>query len=251
MKKEAVKFVLAIIFCLFFAASSQAVNYYWMDPGQAGNAWNNAAGNWGSSTYVPILAYPTTGDTAYIYKAKECIIGTDMVGAAKALASTVYVGGGIASTNAFLTIKGEAAFATSLTLGNLAAATNSTGTLKIEPGAVLTVPMFLVGVNGTAPAYSTIGDVNMLGGTVNLTAIAAPALSIGASTNGNGTLTMNGGTITTTHAVRCAWGTAAKAKLVINNGAFLNGTTTGTNTYIGAYGLGELEINSGGKLKTL
>ncbi|MFA6186972.1 MAG: LamG domain-containing protein [Phycisphaerae bacterium] len=253
MKKEAVKFVAAIVLCMvFFSASSQASDYYWMDPGVAGDYSWKTIHNWGNSSYVVLGTVPTSSaDAAFIYKSKECIIGTDMVGDAKAVAANVYLGGGIASTNAFLTIKGEAAFTTSLNLGWAAAATNSRGTLNIEPGAVLTVPMFLVGVNGTSPAYSTIGDVNMLGGTVNLTATVAPALSIGASANGNGILTMNGGTITTTHAVRCAWGTAAKAKLVINNGAFLNGTTTGTNTYIGAYGLGELEINSGGKLKTL
>ncbi|MFA6426080.1 MAG: hypothetical protein WCW64_07820, partial [Phycisphaerae bacterium] len=250
MKKE-VKFVLAIVLCMvFFSASSQAVNYYWMNPGQAGNAWNNAAGNWGSSTYVPILAYPTTGDGAFIYKAKECIIGTDMVGAAKALATSVYIGGGIANTNAFLTIKGEAAFATSLNLGWLAAATNSRGTLKIEPGAVVTVPTFVIGYAGAAPAYSTIGDVNMLGGAVNLS-VTNPSLTIGAGVGSNGILTMNGGTITAASQIRLAWGSTGKAKVIVNNGAFLNGTAATSNFYVGAYGLGELEINSGGKVKTL
>ncbi|MFA6185585.1 MAG: hypothetical protein WC770_00005, partial [Phycisphaerae bacterium] len=249
MKKE-VKFVLAIIFCLFFAASSQAVNYYWMNPGQASNDWKDVTGNWGDAAYNPLLNRPTTGDGAFIYKAKECIIGTDMVGVNKALASTVYIGGGIANTNAFLTIKGEAAFATSLNLGWLAAATNSRGTLRIEPNAVVTVPTFVIGYAGAAPAYSTIGDVNMLGGTVNITPLINPSLTIGAGVGSNGILTMNGGTITTLSQIRLSWGSTGKSKLVINNGAFLNGTASTSNTYIGAYGLGELEINSGGKLKT-
>ena len=125
MKRDVIKFVLAIVLCAFFSASSQATNYYWSSPGAGSNAWN-LTGNW------DIANYPTTGDAALIYKAKECIIGTDMVGATKALAANVYVGGGIASSNAFLTIKGEALF-TSLNLGWLAAGTNSRGKLRIDP----------------------------------------------------------------------------------------------------------------------
>ncbi|MFA6426539.1 MAG: hypothetical protein WCW64_10225, partial [Phycisphaerae bacterium] len=248
MKKKVVIIVAAIL-CVFFAASSQATDYYWMNPGIAGNyKWNNATGNWGNASYVAILNYPkTSSDAAYIYKVKECIIGTDMTGATKAVAGTVKVGG-IASTNAFLTIKGQALF-TSLNLGN-AAVTASTGTLRVDPGAALTVPLLCVGYTGTS-AYTSIGTFNMQGGTATLSPAAPPALAIGTSAYGNGIMTMNGGTVSAAHQVRCAWGQPSKGTLTVNNGAFLNGTSTNTNMYFGAYGLGELTINSGGKIKTL
>ncbi|MFA6425558.1 MAG: LamG-like jellyroll fold domain-containing protein [Phycisphaerae bacterium] len=245
MKKEAVKFVLAIVFCVFFAAGSQAAtNYYWNDPNVVGNySWNNAAGNWGSSTYVPILAYPTTGDTAYIYKAKECIIGTDMVGVAKALAANVYVGG-LASTNAFLTIKGEASFAASLRLG-YAAVADSKGTVRIDTGAVVTVPTLVVGSTGTS-TYTSIGDCNLMG-TLNVTS----AIVIGTNVAyGNGVMTVNGGTLNYTgtgNTFILSNLASSKGKLTVNNGAVVNIAST---IYIGKVGIGELIINSGGKVKT-
>ncbi|MFA6186397.1 MAG: LamG-like jellyroll fold domain-containing protein [Phycisphaerae bacterium] len=246
MKKEAVKFVLAIIFCLFFAASSQAVNYYWMDPGQAGNAWNNAAGNWGDAAYNPLSNYPTTVDAALIYKAKECIIGTDMVGAAKALAGAVYVGGGIANINAFLTVKGEASF-TSLNSGWAAAATNSRGTVRIDPGAVVTAPTVIVGNTGTA-AYSTIGDCNVMG-TLNVT-----TLSIGgASAYGNGEMTINGGTVNCTGAAAIIGSSStSKGKLTVNSGGYIfsNGGMNIGHTAPGTTNIGRLTINGTGKVKT-
>ena len=234
MKKEAVKFVLAIIFCLFFAASSQATD--WLDPGVVGdNAWNQPL-NWDTSLF------PTTGGTATIYKAKECIIGTDMVGAAKAAAANVYVGG-LANTNAVLTVKGEAAF-TNLRSCFVGAA-NSTGTLRIDPGAVVTATTFVVGNLGIV-GYTQTGDCNMMGGTINVT--TTPVIGNGA--NANGVMTMNGGTLNYTgtgNAFYIGGATvSAKGKLTVNNGAVVN---FASNLYAPRAGIGEVIINSGGKLK--
>ena len=245
MKRDVIKFVLAIVLCAFFSASSQAVDHYWMDPGQAGNAWNNAAGNWGTPAYAALTTYPTSSaDAALIYKAKECVIGTDMVGATKAVAGGVYVGGGIASSNAFLTIKGEALF-TSLNLGWLAAGTNSRGKLRIDPGAVVTAPTLIIGHTGTA-TYSTVGDVNMMGGILNV----STSLYFGDATYGNGEMTMNGGTLNYTGTggvfLIASYAATSKGKLTVNSGAVIN---SASNTHVGRAGSGELIINGSGKVK--
>jgi T5SS/PEP-CTERM-associated repeat protein len=227
---------------MFFAASSQASDYYWMNPGVVGDSSWKTIHNWGNSFYVVLGTVPTSSaDAAFIYKSKECIIGTDMVGTAKTVAGNVYVGGGIASTNALLTIKGEALF-TSLNLGCLAIATNSTGTVKINPGAVVTSPIISIGNTGTND-YSTIGNVNMMGGTMNVNT----TLSIGNTIYGNGEMTMNGGTVncTGTNSALVGNAAAAKGKLTVNNGASFN--TLGF--FVGNYGTGELILNSGGVVK--
>jgi T5SS/PEP-CTERM-associated repeat protein len=245
MKKEAVKFVAAIVLCAFFSAGSQASDYYWMDPGVAGDYSWKTIHNWGNSSYVVLGTVPTNiADAAFIYKSKECIIGTDMVGAAKAVAGNVYVGGGIANTNAFLTIKGEASF-TNFRSGYSTAA-NSTGMVRIDPGAVINVTTFVVGNTGTA-AYTTIGDCNMMGGTINV----ATTPVIGNAAYANGVMAMNGGTLNYTGAGNAFYigGSAAtaKGKLIVNNGAVVNNAS---NMYVGRGGSGEMIINSGGKVKT-
>ena len=155
----------------------------------------------------------------------------------------MYVGG-LASSNAFLTIKGEAAFATSLNLGWLAVI-NSRGKLRIEPNAVVTVPKFVIGHTGTA-AYSTVGDVNMMGGTLNV----STALHFGDATYGNGEMTMNGGTLnigTGGNLLIASFATTSKGKLTVNSGAVINNIAS--NMYVGRAGSGELIINGSGKVK--
>ncbi|MFA6426615.1 MAG: hypothetical protein WCW64_10620, partial [Phycisphaerae bacterium] len=164
MKKEAAKFVAASVFFVFFAASSYAATRTWLNPGVAGNNKWNAAGNW--NTGIPIA-----GDTAVINNAKECIIGTDMVGAAKA------VGAGTsllptAGIHSFLTIKGELAITGNFMIGQSTAnIAGALGTVRIDPGAVVSTGVTYIGYAGDA-GYTQIADINMMGNTYTTTAIA-------------------------------------------------------------------------------
>ncbi|MFA6426576.1 MAG: LamG domain-containing protein [Phycisphaerae bacterium] len=238
MKKEVVKFVLAIVFCVLFVASSQAATREWLNPGPDANnhAWN-VAGNW--NTGIPIA-----GDTAVTRVAKECIIGTDMVGAAKAIGAGTSLLPGV-GIHSFLTIKGELAITGNFMVGQSTAnIAGALGTVRIDPGAVVTTGVTYIGYAGDA-GYTQIGDINVMGGTYTTTAMA-----FGSSGTGYGKLALNGGTTTVTSASHIMVGLTAtsKGKITVNNGAKL--ITTGTcGFYVGRVGTGELTINSGGYVK--
>jgi hypothetical protein len=239
MKKEAKKIVLAFVFCAFFAASSYAATRTWLNPGVAGNNKWNVVGNW--NTGIPIA-----GDTAVINNAKECIIGTDMVGAAKAIG----VGTSLLPTagiHSFLTIKGELAITGNFMVGQSTAnIAGALGTVRIDPGAVVSTGVTYIGYAGDA-GHTQIGEVNVMGGTYTTTAIMLG----GQTVNGDGVLALNGGTTNVTtagHFFIGALATTGKGKLTVNNGARLI-TTNGCGLYVGRTGTGEMTINSGGYVK--
>ena len=110
---------------------------------------------------------------------------------------------------------------------------------------MVTAPTLIIGHTGTA-TYSTVGDVNMMGGILNV----STSLYFGDATYGNGEMTMNGGTLNYTGTggvfLIASYAATSKGKLTVNSGAVIN---SASNTHVGRAGSGELIINGSGKVK--